>query len=71
MRLTALLAAGLLAACAAAPPEKQVIDDAAEALGGAARVTALTALTIEGTGSAPNAGQNRLPDAATSCPCGG
>ena len=62
MRLTALLAAGLLAACAAAPPEKQVIDDAAEALGGAARVTALTALTIEGTGSAPNAGQNRLPD---------
>lgn len=61
-RCVALLAAGLLCACSAAPPERRTVDEAAAALGGAARLTALKALTIEATGTAPNAGQNRLPD---------
>ena len=52
----------LVATCAQATPEQQVIDEAAEALGGAERIRSLTALTIQGTGSAPNAGQNRTPD---------
>lgn len=52
----------LLSACAQATPEQQVIDEAAEALGGAGRIKGLKALTIQGTGSAPNAGQNRMPD---------
>jgi hypothetical protein len=52
----------LLSACAQATPEQQVIDEAAEALGGASRIRSLKALTLQGTGSAPNAGQNRTPD---------
>ena len=52
----------MVSACAQATPEQQVIDDAAEALGGASRIKSLKALTIQGTGSAPNAGQNRTPD---------
>jgi len=43
-------------------PEQQVIDDAAKALGGASHIRSLKALTIQGTGTAPNAGQNRTPD---------
>jgi hypothetical protein len=31
-------------------------------LGGASKIQSLKALTIQGTGSAPNAGQNRTPD---------
>src|SRR5688572_26280522 len=50
------------AACAQATPEQQVIDDAVEAMGGADRIRDLKALTIQGTGTAPNAGQNRMPD---------
>lgn len=61
-RLLALIAVGLIAACASTPPEKQVIEDAAQALGGTGRLSALKAITLEGTGSAPNAGQNRMPD---------
>jgi hypothetical protein len=51
-----------LTACASPTPEQQVIDDAAEALGGASHIRSLKALTIQGTGTAPNAGQNRTPD---------
>jgi len=54
----AVLAAG----CTSASPERQIVDDAAAALGGASRIQSLTALHITGSGSAPNAGQNRLPD---------
>ena len=54
--------AALLTGCSSAPPERRVIDDAAVALGGASRIQALTSLHITGSGSAPNAGQNRLPD---------
>ena len=56
--VVAILAAG----CSSAPPERQVVDDAAAALGGASRIEALTSLQITGSGSAPNAGQNRMPD---------
>ena len=51
-----------LCACAAAIPEQQVIDDAVEAMGGAGRIRHVQALTIQGTGTAPNVGQNRMPD---------
>jgi hypothetical protein len=50
------------AACAQPTPEQRVIDDAVEALGGADRIRDVKALTIQGTGTAPNAGQNRMPD---------
>jgi hypothetical protein len=48
--------------CSSAAPERQVIDDAAAALGGASRIQSLTSLEITGSGSAPNVGQNRMPD---------
>ena len=50
------------AACSSAAPERRIIDDAAAALGGADRIQALAALEISGSGPAPNAGQNRMPD---------
>ncbi len=61
-RLFVLVAMVIASGCASAPPEKQAIADAAAALGGAARLAALKSLSIEGSGSAPNAGQNRMPD---------
>ena len=61
-RLSLLVLMLLMAACAPATPEQQVLDDAAEAVGGASRIRNLKALTIQGTGAAPNAGQNRMPD---------
>jgi hypothetical protein len=56
------LVALVFVACAPPTPEQQVIDDAAAALGGASKIKSLKALTIQGTGTAPNAGQNRMPD---------
>ena len=61
-RVIALLVAGLFAACGSPPPEQQVVADAAAALGGAERLVALKGFALEGTGTAPNAGQNRMPD---------
>jgi len=62
-RLSSLVIAAVLAAgCAPASPEHAAIRDAATALGGADRLLSLKAMTIEGSGSAPNAGQNRMPD---------
>jgi hypothetical protein len=61
-RTLALVAVGLVSACAAPSPERQTIADAAAALGGADRIAAVKSLSIEATGSAPNAGQNRMPD---------
>jgi hypothetical protein len=49
-------------ACAPASPARRTIDDAAAALGGADRILSLAALQIVGSGVAPNAGQNRMPD---------
>ena len=60
--IVACFVPGIIAACAPVSPEQQVIDQAAEALGGEGRINDLKALTIQGTGTAPNAGQNRTPD---------
>jgi hypothetical protein len=49
-------------ACTHLPPEQQAIEDAAAALGGRARVLSAKTLTLEGTGSSPNLGQNTMPD---------
>lgn len=64
-----LLAAGaitLLVSCSTlgptVTPERQLVVDAAEAMGGRARIDALQALQIEGDAEAPNIGQNIVPD---------
>lgn len=59
----ALVAAGTLGACARPTPEMQVINDAAEALGGRDRILAVKTLIIEGEGSNANLGQDMSPDA--------
>ena len=51
IRYAIALALLIVSACAQATPEQQVVDDAAEALGGASRIKSLTALTIQGTGA--------------------
>ena len=56
--ITALVLAG----CATPSPERQAIDAAAAALGGADRINSLKVLTIQGSGVAPLIGQNRMPD---------
>jgi hypothetical protein len=58
------LIAGLAgaSACSSAPPERQLVEDAAAALGGVDRLRALKSIAMEGEGDAPNVGQNRLPD---------
>jgi hypothetical protein len=56
------VAAFLSAGCGTSSPERQAIDSAAAALGGADRINALKVLTIQGTGVAPLIGQNRMPD---------
>src|SRR5262245_9128542 len=56
-----ILGTALLFACAKAQPEMQVINDAANALGGKERIQQLKTLTIEGEGEAPNLGQNLIP----------
>jgi len=52
----------VIGACSQTPPERKIIDDAATALGGADKIRALKTLLIDGSGTAPNAGQNRMPD---------
>ena len=60
--MSLLLTAVLTGACAPASPERRTVDEAAAAMGGADRIRSLAVLQIEGTASAPNAGQNRMPD---------
>jgi hypothetical protein len=57
-----MLAVACAMGCAQVPPERKVIDDAAAALGGKARIQTAATIVIEGEGSAPNAGQNATPD---------
>jgi len=57
-----LMVAVLASACSTAPPERKIIDDAAQALGGADRVRSAKTVAIQGTGTAPLVGQNRMPD---------
>ena len=49
-------------ACQRTAPERQVILDAADAMGGRDKVLAVRTLTIEGEGDAPNVGQNTKTD---------
>ena len=58
----ALVAAAALSGCTQATPEQQIINDAAQALGGRDRIQAVKTLTIEGTGMNGNLGQDMTPD---------
>src|SRR5215475_14107795 len=58
-----ICASVLFAGCSRSDPSLQAINDAAEALGGKARIQQLKTLTIEGEGEAPNLGQNITTDA--------
>ena len=59
----ASLAVVTLGACAQAPPEQQIVNDAADALGGRTRVQAVRTIVIEGAGINGNLGQDMTPDA--------
>jgi hypothetical protein len=62
--LLALLTSVLIAACSQATPEQQIVNDAAEALGGADRIQAVKTLVLEGEGTQYNLGQDVTPDAS-------
>src|SRR5438552_3875844 len=51
-------------ACGGASKERQVVLDAADAMGGRQKIAAVKTLSIEGEGEAPNVGQNTMPDGA-------
>ena len=57
-----LLAAATLTACDRSTPEQQIVNDAAAALGGRARILAVKTLVIEGKGTAYSVGSDRLID---------
>jgi hypothetical protein len=61
-RLTALTFAVLAAACAQTPPERQVVEDAADALGGAERILAVRTIVMEGAGMNGAMGGSVTPD---------
>lgn len=61
----AVLAAATFAACAQPTPEQQIINDAAEALGGRERIQAVKTVSIEGEGTNGNLGQDMRPDATS------
>jgi glyoxylase-like metal-dependent hydrolase (beta-lactamase superfamily II) len=52
----------LVAGCSSATPEQTIINDAADALGGADQILAVNTLVIEGTGQNTNLGQSLSPD---------
>jgi glyoxylase-like metal-dependent hydrolase (beta-lactamase superfamily II) len=52
-----------LGACAQRSPEQQILDDAAEALGGRERILTVKTLVLEGEGSNGNLGQDMTPEA--------
>src|SRR5262245_11292474 len=54
----------LTAACTSTPPERQIVNDAAQALGGKDRILAVKTLVIEGSGSNGNLGQDLTPERA-------
>ncbi|MGE0704833.1 MAG: MBL fold metallo-hydrolase, partial [Vicinamibacterales bacterium] len=61
---TSLVAVAALTACSQATPEQQIVNDAAEALGGAEQVQAVTTLVLRGDGTHYNLGQDVLPGAS-------
>jgi hypothetical protein len=56
------VALAVTAGCTSLPPERQLVIEAAEALGGQDRIVALKSFTVEGEGESPNIGQNTMPD---------
>jgi glyoxylase-like metal-dependent hydrolase (beta-lactamase superfamily II) len=58
-----IVAVALTVACTRATPEQQIVNDAAAALGGAERVSAVKTLVLEGTGTQYNLGQDVVPGA--------
>src|ERR1051325_2974338 len=67
MRPTLLVFAAVAAvsACGSQPPERQIVSDAAAALGGNRRSLAARTLVIEGEGSNGNLGQDMTMDATS------
>jgi YD repeat-containing protein len=64
-RYTLVFLALLLASCSPPAPERQIVDDAAAAIGGESRIQSVRSLAIEGEGTNFNLGQDVTPDAAT------
>src|SRR5688572_21565467 len=58
-----VVAVALTVACTRATPEQQIVNDAAAAMGGAERVSAVKTLVLEGTGTQYNPGQDLVPGA--------
>jgi len=59
-----VIAAAAVSACSQ-PPEKQIVADAASALGGQSRILAVKTLVIEGEGTNGNLGQDMTMDASS------
>ena len=60
-----LMIMAMAAACTTRTPEQQIVEDAAEALGGRDRILAIRTLTIEGEGTNGNLGQDMTPEASS------
>jgi glyoxylase-like metal-dependent hydrolase (beta-lactamase superfamily II) len=61
-RILGVTVVAALAGCAQTPPEMQAVTAAADALGGRDRILAVNTLTLEGSGTNGNLGQNVTPD---------
>jgi glyoxylase-like metal-dependent hydrolase (beta-lactamase superfamily II) len=59
-----LVAVAALAGCSRPTPEQQIVNDAAQAMGGAERIGAVKTLVIEGGGTQYNIGQDLVPGAS-------
>ena len=59
-----LAVAAFTASCARATPEQQIVNDAAEAMGGAEAIRAAATMVIEGEGTQYNPGQDVTPSAS-------
>jgi len=62
-RWAAVAIIAVSAACSRATPEQQIVNDAADALGGRDRVLAVTTIVSRGTGTQWNLGQDLVPGA--------
>jgi glyoxylase-like metal-dependent hydrolase (beta-lactamase superfamily II) len=59
-----LLAVIALAGCSRPTPEQQIVNDAAQAMGGGDRIAAVKTLAMEGAGTQYNLGQDQAPGAS-------
>jgi glyoxylase-like metal-dependent hydrolase (beta-lactamase superfamily II) len=59
----ALFTAVMVSACSRSTPEQQTVNDAAAALGGAARIQSAKTIVLEGEGTQGNLGQDMTPEA--------